>query len=48
MPSSPESVSLQLPGGTPVIDLNDGTTIPQLAFGVFRVPDHDATPALGQ
>ena len=30
----------------PDVALNDGTTIPQLAFGVFRVPDHDATPAV--
>lgn len=30
----------------PDVALNDGTTIPQLVFGVFRVPDHDATPAV--
>ncbi|MEU8265836.1 aldo/keto reductase [Sphaerisporangium sp. NPDC049002] len=30
----------------PDIALNDGTTIPQLGFGVFRVPDHEATPAV--
>ena len=30
----------------PDIDLNDGTTIPQLGFGVFRVPDEEATPAV--
>jgi 2,5-diketo-D-gluconate reductase A len=30
----------------PDITLNDGTTIPQLGFGVFRVPDAEATPAV--
>jgi 2,5-diketo-D-gluconate reductase A len=30
----------------PDIALNDGTTIPQLGFGVFRVPDDDAKPAV--
>ncbi|MGH8881026.1 MAG: aldo/keto reductase [Stackebrandtia sp.] len=30
----------------PDVTLNDGTTIPQLGFGVFRVPDHEATPAV--
>ncbi len=30
----------------PDVALNDGTTIPQLGFGVFRVPDHEATPAV--
>lgn len=30
----------------PDIALNDGTTIPQLGFGVFRVPDDEATPAV--
>ncbi|MEV7966971.1 aldo/keto reductase [Sphaerisporangium sp. NPDC088356] len=30
----------------PDIALNDGTTIPQLGFGVFRVPDHEATSAV--
>lgn len=28
------------------IDLNDGTTIPQLGFGVWRVPDDEAQPAV--
>lgn len=30
----------------PNVSLNDGTTIPQLGFGVFRVPDEEATPAV--
>jgi len=30
----------------PDIVLNDATTIPQLGFGVFRVPDGEATPAV--
>lgn len=30
----------------PDVALNDGTIIPQLGFGVFRVPDHEATPAV--
>ena len=30
----------------PDVALNDGTTIPQLGFGVFRVSDRDATPAV--
>jgi 2,5-diketo-D-gluconate reductase A len=30
----------------PDVALNDGTTIPQLGFGVFRVPNDDATPAV--
>ncbi|WP_067859866.1 aldo/keto reductase [Nocardia shimofusensis] len=30
----------------PAVTLNDGTTIPQLGFGVFRVPDDEATPAV--
>jgi 2,5-diketo-D-gluconate reductase A len=30
----------------PDVALNDGTTIPQLGFGVFRVPDEEATPAV--
>jgi 2,5-diketo-D-gluconate reductase A len=30
----------------PDIVLNDATTIPQLGFGVFRVPDDEATPAV--
>ncbi|WP_433661108.1 aldo/keto reductase [Nocardia sp. CA-128927] len=30
----------------PSITLNDGTTLPQLGFGVFRVPDADATSAV--
>ncbi|MFD4406733.1 aldo/keto reductase [Nocardia sp. NPDC058499] len=30
----------------PDIALNDGNTIPQLGFGVFRVPDDEATPAV--
>jgi 2,5-diketo-D-gluconate reductase A len=28
------------------VDLNDGTTIPQLGFGVWRVPDDEAQPAV--
>lgn len=28
------------------IDLNDGTTIPQLGFGVWQVPDDEAQPAV--
>ncbi|MBF6102286.1 aldo/keto reductase [Nocardia cyriacigeorgica] len=30
----------------PTVALNDGTTIPQLGYGVFRVPDDEATPAV--
>ncbi|HEU0089212.1 MAG TPA: aldo/keto reductase [Pseudonocardiaceae bacterium] len=30
----------------PDITLNDATTIPQLGFGVFRVPDDEAGPAV--
>ncbi|MBA2324473.1 MAG: aldo/keto reductase [Pseudonocardiales bacterium] len=30
----------------PEVTLNDGTTIAQLGFGVFRVPDDEATPAV--
>lgn len=30
----------------PATTLNDGTTIPRLGFGVFRVPDADATSAV--
>ena len=30
----------------PNITLNDATEIPQLGFGVFRVPDDEATPAV--
>lgn len=30
----------------PEVTLTDGTTIPQLGFGVFRVPDDQATPAV--
>ena len=30
----------------PSIALNDGTTIPQLAFGTWQVPDADVTPAV--
>ena len=30
----------------PEITLHDGTTIPQLAFGTWQVPDADATPAV--
>ncbi|MFF0546722.1 MULTISPECIES: aldo/keto reductase [Nocardia] len=30
----------------PDVVLNDGTTIPQLGFGVFRVPDDEAPPAV--
>lgn len=32
----------------PVIDLNDGTTIPQLGFGVWQVPDDVAEPAVAK
>ncbi|GAB2606136.1 aldo/keto reductase [Pseudactinotalea suaedae] len=28
------------------VDLNDGTTIPQLGYGVWRVPDDEAQPAV--
>lgn len=28
------------------VDLNDGTTIPQLGFGVWQVPDDEAQPAV--
>lgn len=35
-----------LPSGIPDITLNDGTTIPQLGFGVFRVPNDEATGAV--
>ncbi len=30
----------------PTVTLNDGNHIPQLGFGVFRVPNEDATPAV--
>ena len=30
----------------PEITLHDGTTIPQLAFGTWQVPDADVTPAV--
>lgn len=30
----------------PAITLNDGTTIPQLAFGTWQVPDAEVTPAV--
>jgi hypothetical protein len=30
----------------PTIDLNDGNLIPQLGFGVWQVPDDEATPAV--
>ncbi|MGL6236178.1 MAG: aldo/keto reductase [Segniliparus sp.] len=32
----------------PVINLNDGTTIPQLGFGVWQVPDDVAEPAVAK
>lgn len=32
----------------PDIALNDGTTIPQLGFGVFRVPNEEATAAVAE
>jgi diketogulonate reductase-like aldo/keto reductase len=31
----------------PQIALNDGNTIPQLGFGLWPVPDDEATPAVG-
>ncbi|WP_295629338.1 aldo/keto reductase [uncultured Corynebacterium sp.] len=30
----------------PTIELNDGTTMPQLGFGVFQVPDEETTAAV--
>jgi 2,5-diketo-D-gluconate reductase A len=30
----------------PQLVLNDGATLPQLGFGVFRIPDHDAAAAV--
>lgn len=32
----------------PTIKLNDGNTIPQLGFGVWQVPDDEATPAVAE
>lgn len=32
----------------PTITLNDGNTIPQLGFGVWQVPDDEATPAVAE
>lgn len=32
----------------PNITLNDGNTIPQLGFGVWQVPDEEATPAVAE
>lgn len=32
----------------PNITLNDGNTIPQLGFGVWQVPDDEATPAVAE
>ncbi|ONM48138.1 aldo/keto reductase [Nocardia donostiensis] len=34
------------PSSIPVVALNDGTSIPQLGFGVFRVPDEEAMAAV--
>jgi 2,5-diketo-D-gluconate reductase A len=33
---------------TPIIRLNDGTEIPQLGFGVWRVPNEDSIPAVAK
>jgi len=32
----------------PKIDLNDGRTIPQVGFGVFKIPPADTAPAVGR
>jgi 2,5-diketo-D-gluconate reductase A len=32
----------------PTVDLNDGTTIPQLGFGTFQVPPEDTAGVVGQ
>ena len=32
----------------PTIDLHDGTTIPQLGFGVFLVPPDDTARVVGE
>lgn len=34
------------PGGIPLIQLNDGNTIPQVGFGVWQVPNDDVVPAV--
>ncbi|WP_156251701.1 aldo/keto reductase [Pseudactinotalea terrae] len=38
--------SADLHHGHALVDLNDGTTIPQLGYGVWRVPDDEAQPAV--
>jgi 2,5-diketo-D-gluconate reductase A len=35
-----------MPSNIPQIELNDGRTIPQLGFGVWQVPDDEATQAV--
>ncbi|RYE85921.1 MAG: hypothetical protein EOP19_08245, partial [Hyphomicrobiales bacterium] len=35
-----------LPGGVPLLQLNDGNTIPQLGFGVWQVSNDEVVPAV--
>ena len=35
-----------MPSNIPTVELNDGRTIPQLGFGVWQVPDDEATQAV--
>lgn len=36
------------PGGVPLIQLNDGNTIPQLGFGVWQVPNDEVVDAVAE
>ena len=42
---TPASIALS---SIPLIQLNDGNAIPQLGFGVWQVPNDEATPAVAQ
>src|ERR1700710_1362414 len=54
----PQSTATQARGGdaqaaralasVPLVQLNDGNAIPQVGFGVWQVPDDQATPAVAQ
>lgn len=35
-----------LPGGVPLVQLNDGAQIPQVGFGVWQVPNDEVVPAV--
>lgn len=37
-----------LPGGVPLAPLHDGNAIPQLGFGVWQVPNDEATEVVGE